>query len=130
MKERFRQFMMGRYGADQLSRFIMGCGIVTLILYMILRGRLWYWLTLVLLVWNYYRVLSRDHNKRYRENLKYLELRRKVTGIFRGTRTSAQDKNFRIYHCPSCHQKVRVPRGKGKISITCPKCRCEFIKRT
>lgn len=130
MKERFRQFMMGRYGADQLSRFIMGCGIVTLVLYMILRGSLWYWLTIVLLIWNYFRVLSRNHQKRYQENLKYLEIRGKVTGFFRGARTAAKDKNFRIYRCPSCHQKVRVPRGKGKISITCPKCHHEFIKKT
>ena len=130
MKERFRQFMMGRYGADQLSRFIMGCGVVTLILYMILRGSLWYWLTLILLVWNYFRVFSRNHTKRALENQRYLDLRDRVLGIFRGSRSGARDKNFRIYRCPSCHQKVRVPKGKGRISITCPKCHREFIKRT
>lgn len=130
MKERFRQFMMGRYGADQFSRFIMGCGVVTLILYMILRGSLWYWLTLILLIWNYFRVLSRNHSKRAMENQWYLDLRDRVLGIFRTSRSGARDKNFRIYRCPSCHQKVRVPRGKGRISITCPKCHREFIKRT
>ncbi len=130
MKERFRQFMMGRYGADQFSRFIMGCGVVTLILYMILRGSLWYCLTLILLIWNYFRVLSRNHSKRAMENQRYLDLRDRVLGIFRTSRSGARDKNFRIYRCPSCHQKVRVPRGKGRISITCPKCHREFIKRT
>ena len=130
MKERLRQFMMGRYGADQLSRFIMGCGVVTLVLYMIFRGSIWYWLTLILLIWNYVRVLSRNHSKRALENQRYLELRERVLGRFRGSRSAARDKNFRIFRCPSCHQKVRVPRGKGRISITCPKCRHEFIKKT
>ena len=68
MKEKFRQFMTGRYGADQLSRFIMACGMVTLVCYMIFRGSLWYYLTLILLVWNYYRALSRNYEKRYQEN--------------------------------------------------------------
>ena len=130
MKERLRQFMMGRYGADQLSRFNMGCGVVTLVLYMILRGSLWYWLTILLLVWHYFRVLSRNHSKRALENQRYLELRGKVSGFFRPPHSRTRDKNFRIYRCPQCHQKVRVPRGKGKIAITCPKCRHEFIKRT
>ena len=87
-------------------------------------------LTVILLIWNYVRVLSRNHSKRALENQRYLELREKVLGRFRGSRSAARDKNFRIFRCPSCHQKVRVPRGKGRISITCPKCRHEFIKKT
>ena len=105
MKEKFRQFMTGRYGADQLSRFIMACGMVTLVCYMIFRGSLWYYLTLILLVW-------KNH----------------VLGLFR--KNPAADKEHRIYRCPSCKQKVRVPRGKGKIAIVCPKCHKEFIRRS
>ena len=129
MKEKLRQFMTGRYGADQLSRFIMSCGIVTLILYMITHGGIWYYLTVVLLIWNYSRTLSRNYNKRYQENLKFLELKGRVMSRLRQSGVS-RDASHRIYKCPSCKQKVRVPRGKGKIAITCPKCRTEFIKRT
>ena len=128
MKEWLRKFMSGRYGSDQLSRFIMACGLVTLVLYMLFRGALWYYLTLGLLIWNYFRALSRNHEKRYRENLKFLELRSQVLGIF--NRNPAADKDHRIYRCPSCHQKVRVPRGRGRISITCPKCHMEFIRKS
>ncbi|MCC2231941.1 hypothetical protein AAA088_10100 [Hominifimenecus microfluidus] len=128
MKEKFRQFMTGRYGADQLSRFIMACGMVTLVCYMIFRGSLWYYLTLILLVWNYYRALSRNYEKRYQENLKFLSLKNQVLGLFR--KNPAADKEHRIYRCPSCKQKVRVPRGKGKIAIVCPKCHKEFIRRS
>lgn len=135
MKEKFRQFMTGRYGTDQLSRFIMGCGLVTLVLYMITRGNLWYYLTFGLLIWNYARAFSRNYNKRYQENLKFLELKSQVMAKFPGRSQSgsyhqAKDTTHRIYKCPFCSQKVRVPRGKGKISITCPKCHKDFIKRT
>lgn len=129
MKERFRQFMTGRYGADQLSRFIMGCGIATLLLYMILGGTLWYYLTILLLVWNYFRTMSRNYNKRYQENLKFLQIRDQVFGRFHKNR-AAKDKYHKVYACPCCKQKVRVPKGKGKISITCPKCLTEFTKNT
>lgn len=129
MKEKMRQFMAGRYGADQLSRFIMSCGLVTLVLYMITRHPFWSYLTLGLLIWNYARSLSRDYNKRYQENLKFLEVRGRVMERFQKYK-QPKDRAHKIFQCPSCNQKVRVPRGKGKISITCPKCRTEFIKRT
>ena len=65
------------------------------------------------------RSLSRNVYKRYEENRKFLLLWQKF-----------KDKDHRYYNCPRCRQQVRVPRGKGKISITCPKCREKFIKKT
>ena len=41
-----------------------------------------------------------------------------------------QKKIYRFYKCPQCRQRVRVPKGKGRICITCPKCRAEFIKKS
>ena len=41
-----------------------------------------------------------------------------------------KDRQHRYFDCPKCHQMVRVPRGKGKISITCPRCREKFVKKT
>jgi len=128
MKEKIQQFMAGRYGADQLSRFLMGCGIATLLLYMLLGGTIWYYLTVLLLIWNYFRAMSRNYNKRYQENLKFLQIKNQLFGRFR--KGYQRDKTHKIYSCPSCKQKVRVPKGKGKISITCPKCHAEFIKST
>ena len=66
-----------------------------------------------------FRSLSRNVYKRYEENRKFLMFWQKL-----------KDKDHRYYNCPRCHQQVRVPKGKGKISITCPKCQEKFIKTT
>ncbi len=130
MREKFRQFMIGRYGTDELSRFTMGCALVSVLIYMFLRLTGFYYFGILMLFYSYYRIFSRNHNKRYQENLKYQELRDRIGEFLPGRTRQHRDRTHRIYSCPSCKQKVRVPRGKGKISITCPRCRREFIKRT
>ncbi|MCD8053380.1 MAG: hypothetical protein LUF00_04940 [Lachnospiraceae bacterium] len=131
MREKMRQFMSGRYGADQLGRFLMGAAVVTLIIYMISRVSLFYLLALACLIWYYYRAMSRNCSKRYEENLRYLQIQNRVMGRFRLMKTHLQQrKTYRFYKCPSCKQKVRVPKGRGKISITCPKCHAEFIRKS
>ena len=90
-----------------------------------------YWLGLVMLGYCYFRILSRNLNKRYQENMKYLALQSKVTGWFGMQRTRfAQRKQYRYFRCPQCHQQLRVPRGRGRISISCPKCGNQFIKKS
>ena len=128
MKERFIRFMAGRYGSDQLSRFTMTVALVFMVLYMITKQPIIYYITMILLILNIFRIFSRNIQARYAENTKYLALRAKVMGFIRGT--SRGDAAHRIYKCPGCHQKVRVPRGRGRIAITCPKCGKEFIKKT
>lgn len=131
MRRRFEEFMSGRYGADELSRVMLGSVLVLLVINMFTGLGVLYLLALVLLVLCYYRMLSRNYVKRSAENEKYLGILNTVTGRFRkfGKRV-AQSKDFHIYKCPSCGQKIRIPRGKGKICITCPKCRTEFQKRS
>ena len=135
MKEKLRQFMYGRYGSDNLSRFILVLALIAIILFYIFKILILYYVGLVLLVLNILRTMSRNHSARYRENEAYLRIRNGFTGfwknLFSGKSSSgAADKTHRIYKCPSCGQKVRVPRGKGRIAITCPKCRTSFVKRT
>jgi ribosomal protein L37AE/L43A len=69
--------------------------------------------------WAMFRILSRNTYKRYQENRKYLMILQRL-----------KDREHRYYDCPRCHQQVRVPRGKGKIAISCPKCREKFIRKT
>ena len=121
--------MSGRYGSDQFSRFIMGCAIVTLVLYFVLGSSIMYFLTIALLIYNYYRTFSRNYNKRYQENIRFLEIKDRLFGGFSDWKET-RNTPYRIYRCPGCRKKVRVPKGKGKISITCPRCHREFIKRT
>ncbi len=83
---------------------------------------------MILLILNICRIFSRNIQARYAENNKYLALRQKFMAYVRGS--SRGDAAHRIYRCPKCSQKVRVPRGRGRIAITCPKCGHEFIKKT
>ena len=119
MKERLQRFMIGRYGNDQLNQFIFILAIISMVLEIFTRQSLFYTLTLILLIIGYARTLSRNINKRYEENMRFLE-----------KNYAAQRKDFHIYTCPTCKQKIRIPKGKGKISITCPKCKASFIKKS
>ena len=131
MKERMQRFMAGRYGNDQLNQFIFIGAIISMVLEIITRQSLFYTLTLVLLILAYVRVFSRNINKRYEENMKFLQKKDAILNKFRKQKYyAAQRRNFHIYTCPQCKQKIRIPKGKGKISITCPKCRTSFIKKS
>ncbi len=118
-----RHFMLGRYGTDKLNMVILGAGLVVCILSMLIPfavARLG--LTLLsyfFMGWAIFRMLSRNTYKRYQENRKYLQFLQQL-----------KDREHRYYDCPRCRQQVRVPRGKGKISITCPKCKEKFVKKT
>ena len=118
-----RRFMEGRYGHDKLNRVILTTGVVVSLATLILPGKLLtLWLTLGaygLMGWSLFRCFSRNHYKRYQENRRYLL-----------TLDRIKDRNNRYFDCPKCRQTVRVPRGKGKIAITCPKCREKFVKKT
>ena len=130
MRSWFQRFMSGRYGFDQLGGFLC---IVSFILVIIGAwvSPVLYWLGLVLLIYSYFRVLSRNRSKRYAENLKYLTLQNKVVDwANRYILRFKQRKQYRYFRCPQCGQQLRVPRGRGKISIPCPKCHNQFIKKS
>ena len=130
-KDKMARFMYGRYGMDQLSRNLSLIFLVLLIVTMFVRNNVIYMIALVGIVYTYFRVFSRNISRRSEENEKYLKFHYKVVGKLNKIKFRITDsKTHRIFRCPSCSQKIRVPRGKGKISIKCPKCRIEFIKKT
>ena len=129
MKEKFRQFMIGRYGTDALSKFMLIIAVVFWVLNMIFGSKVLYTWAVLLLVLAYVRMFSKNIQKRYQENVKYLEIKGKVLAKFRKEKSNMeQRKTHHIYKCPTCKQKIRIPRGKGRICITCPKCKTEFTK--
>ena len=131
MKEKLQRFMMGRYGADALGKFMIGLALVLLVVSIFFRRGPWYLLALVVLILTYFRMFSRNVQKRYAENQWYLKKIGPVKGWFARQKSyAAQRKTHHIYTCPNCKQKIRVPKGKGKISIRCSKCGTEFIKRS
>lgn len=136
MKEKIMKFMYGRYGNDELNQFLVKLIFVNLILSLFVRSSrflsdLFYYLSIILLIFMYYRMFSKNYSKRYSEKMAYLEYSDKVkVYLDKNNKDKSQRKEFRFYKCPSCKQKVRVPRGKGKISIHCPKCGVDFIKKS
>ena len=131
MRERFNRFMIGRYGVDDLSKFTLGLSVALMLLNLFFRVRVVNTLVLVLLILVYFRMFSTNHQKRYAENARFLGYKNRFLGFFGKTKRRAMDlKTHHIYRCPSCRQKIRVPRGKGRIMITCPKCRTEFEKKS
>ena len=123
IKNGVRHFMMGRYGSDKLNTALLVAAVaICLVSAFIpfvpikLGAMILYY---GLMIWAIRRMLSRNTYKRYQENRKYLQMLERI-----------KDREHRYYDCPRCRQQVRVPRGKGKISITCPKCREKFIRKT
>ena len=118
-----RRFFMGRYGHDKLNVAILCVGLVFCVVSLFTSSKLAdtvcslvCYATLILTM---FRCFSKNTYKRYQENRRFLLM---IDAI--------KDRDNRYYSCPKCHQTVRVPRGKGKIAITCPKCREKFIKKT
>lgn len=131
MKRKLMQFMQGRYGVDQFGRTLFWVIMICLVTSLFARTNFLYFLALILLIYSYFRMFSKNRAKRYAENQRYLALTEGMRRTFTSwKRTIAQRKRHHIYRCPNCKQKIRVPRGKGRIAITCPKCHTEFIKKS
>jgi predicted RNA-binding Zn-ribbon protein involved in translation (DUF1610 family) len=131
MKEKFMMFMRGRYGTDELSKFLLIAGLGLVLLANLTGSTILYLMSTAVIVFSYYRIFSKDTYRCSLQNQKYLGVRNRLirewksrVDIFR------QRKDYRIYSCPSCNQKVRIPKGKGKVEITCPKCATKFSKRS
>lgn len=123
MSQSVRKFMYGRYGTDRLSMVILTGGLIASLLSTLIRhfpfNLIFLALSYGLMIWAICRVLSKNTYKRYQENRKFMQFFEHM-----------KDRQNRYFSCPKCHQTVRVPRGKGKISITCPRCREKFIRKT
>ena len=119
----FHSFMTGRYGTDKLNMAILCTGLAVCLVSAFIQAPLVNLIltavSYALMIWAICRSFSRQTYKRYQENRKFLQFFDRI-----------KDREHRYFDCPKCRQVVRVPRGKGKISITCPKCREKFIKKT
>lgn len=149
----FANLMRGRYGMDQLNRALTILALVFIVINFFFHMRIINWLTVVLLIYIYCRMFSRNINARAAENQRYLRFADSLSSRFgRGRHSSygngaygnyggangcgagrrekpEKDKNHKIMKCPGCGEKLRVPKGVGKINITCPHCHTKFTKK-
>lgn len=112
-----RRFMYGRYGADQLGTALLVLGLALMI-----AGFFWRWVTIlayVVLFFYIFRCYSKNIAQRRKENAWFMRLTAPI-----------RDRDYRYFRCPGCRQVVRVPKGKGRIKIGCPKCGRKFEKKT
>lgn len=119
MRDSLQRFMLGRYGIDELNIFLLGLGMVLCLTGSFARHTLIYFLAYVPLLLSVFRMFSRNIERRRAENAWLQRLLRRL-----------RDRSHRYFHCPNCRQTVRVPKGKGKISIRCPKCGQNFVKKS
>lgn len=126
-----KRFMMGRYGGDQLSMTLIMLSFLLTLIARLASIPILALISYVPLGLCLYRMLSRDISKRSMENYKFAILMSPIYSKFKKAQYRFMDaKTHRYYKCPDCRTKLRVPKHKGKIIITCPKCKAEFIKKT
>ncbi|MBO5767659.1 MAG: hypothetical protein J6R49_03940 [Clostridia bacterium] len=132
----FRRFFIGRYGSDQLNFALivasLVCGGMTLITYGVAEMVFSLLQFALLTVWCL-RAFSRNHRNRSIENQKFLRFWRsfkeKNKWLF-GFFSRLADRKHVYFKCPSCKSRLRVPRGRGNITVTCPRCRHSFDKKS
>lgn len=130
IRNALQRFMYGRYGNDQLN---MVLGLLSLALYLVFVVTSWtflYAVSFMLMAAALFRCLSRNYDRRRAENGKFLSLVQPVTRWYRLRRTIRRDKDHCYFKCPNCGQQLRVPRGKGRITVTCRGCGASFQEKS
>ena len=127
---KIRSFMMGRYGGDELNVFLIILSCILMFLSRFVLFPVLYPISLILTGICFFRVFSRNISKRFNERIKFLGIKNKITGWFKVRRDAFKNrKTHKYFRCSKCRTSIRVPRGVGKIEVTCPKCKFKFIKK-
>ena len=130
IKDAFRKFMMGRHGADQLGQALMVAGLVILLLNLFLRSPILILLWLALYVYAMFRIFSRNNEKRWAENQKYVAWSQNFrTNTRQATVRLKNSKKYKYFRCPKCNSWLKLPRKVGEVTITCGKCGNAFKKK-
>ena len=131
LSQKMSFWMYGRNGMDSLNMFLAVAALVLSILSNF--RKLWILspLSSVCIVFFIIRFVSKNLCKRRAENAKYLEIKNKIVGRVPTYKKMWQDrKTHKFFKCPNCKTTLRLPKGRGKIQITCPKCQNKIIRKT
>lgn len=124
------RFMAGRYGGDPLNLFLIALYLILYVVFLLTRLLIFELLGTVLLVVSLFRSLSRNLEHRRAENTRFLQLVRPIWRKWTGFRARAHDKEHRYFKCPNCGQLMRVPKGKGRITVHCRSCGAAFEEKS
>lgn len=119
----------GSYGTDRLTRFLIVLFLIVFVITSFTTTPHDRFVPLLIVCFLYYRMLSRNIPARYRENDRFVQIEDRLLHRFSALKTGIRERSrFHIWRCPGCGQKIRIPRGKGRIMVRCPKCANEFLK--
>lgn len=130
IRNAIQRFMYGRYGNDQLNLFLLGLYLLLYLVYMFVRVDLLYFISFALLAVTLFRLLSRNLERRRMENARFMRTMGPVISWIHMRRNIRRDKEHVYFKCPSCGQRLRVPRGKGQITVTCRSCGASFQEKS
>ena len=130
IRNAIQRFMYGRYGNDPLNLFLMGLYLLLYLLFLFTHAEPLYFMSFVLLAVTLLRLLSRNIPRRRAENAKFMKAAGPVISWFHMRRNIRRDKEHVYFKCPSCGQRLRVPRGRGKITVTCRSCGASFQEKS
>lgn len=126
-----RRLMYGRYGSDYLNNAILALCVALMLVQWLVHWRILGYILLALLLLCYFRMFSRNISARYAENQKFLSVWNPIASKLKTKQAQFKDRKIhRYFKCPDCKTALRVPRGRGKIEVTCPKCKHKFIRKT
>lgn len=130
IRNKLRQFMVGRCGVDQLSLALLWASVLLQFVYALTHLMIFYYLSAIAIIVTFFRMFSRRLEQRRRENARFLALIRPVRQKFSTLTAHWKDKEHRYFRCPNCKQQMRVPRGKGRIRVTCRGCGITFEEKS
>ncbi len=128
--QKLQQFLYGRYGGDKLSLSLLITGLIFSLL-----GRLFFWPLFLLAdafyLYALFRTFSRNIPARQREYSAFLRVWNPIEAWFHLQKRKWKERGqYKYFKCPSCKQQLRAPRGRGKIQVTCQRCKTVFLKKT
>lgn len=124
LKWKLQAFMRGRNGVDELNRVLTYAMLVVYVISLFVGSTILYYISFIGLIYITYRMLSKNLYERREENRKFMTWMETTRIRFE------QRKDYKIFKCKGCGRNIRVPRGKGKIEVTCPMCGRKTIHRT
>ena len=130
IRNALQRFMYGRYGNDQLNMVLVLLSLALYLVFVVTSWTFLYAVSFMLMAAALFRCLSRNYDRRRAENGKFLSLVQPVTSWYRLRRTIRRDKDHCYFKCPNCGQQLRVPRGKGRITVTCRGCGASFQEKS